>query len=222
MLRYQRAILFFLFLLLFSSLGLEASWATPVARIEMVYVRNLNGTFTYFARVTNVGPPLFTESSTPPGHTLTAFNGTTLDAGGKPLNEDQYLVAFGLDTLSDDLIITNIRNASTAFIGTVENGFHDTDGDGTRNQAIAWHLPNTFTQAQTIQPGQVRGNFSFTLNREVKEFEFFVTGTDDLETYIAFPVAGVDDYGHYDGALQRYFSTFLTVHARAAAFRLGG
>jgi hypothetical protein len=221
MLRHER-VWFFFFLLFFSSLGLGTSWATPVAQVELVYIRNLNGTFTYFFRLTNAGPPLFTETSTPPGHTLQAFNGTALDAGGKSLNEDQYLINFGLDTLSDDLTVTRIRNASTAFVGTVENGFHDTDGDGTRNQTVTWHLPNTFTQAQTIEPGESKGNFSFTLKREVKDFQFFVVAADDIDTYMLFPVSGVDDYGHYDGTLQRYFTSFLTVPVRAVEFRLGG
>jgi hypothetical protein len=182
--------------------------------MEMVYIENNDGTFTYYFKLTNAGPPLFTDYSTPPDHTLRAFDGTTLEAGGKPLNEDQYFVNFGIDTLLDDLTMTDIRNASTAFEGAVARGFHDTDGDSTRNQVIAWHLPNTFTQDQTIEPGETNGIFSFTLNRKVTDVEIFVGATDDIETYITFPVAGVDDYGHYDAALERYFSSFLTVPLR--------
>jgi hypothetical protein len=222
MIRHQRSVWVFFFLLFFSSLAVTPSSATPVGHIEMVYFRNHDGTVSYFFKLTNVGPPLFTDYSTPPGHTLRAFNGTTLEAGGKSLNEDRYVVDFGIDTLADDLTITKIRNSATVFNGAVARGFHDTDGDGTPNQAIAWHLPDTFTQEQTIEPGETRGIFTFTLNREVKEFEVFIGATDDINTYMTFPAAGIDDYGDYDAALQRYFATFLTVHLRPTVVGLIG
>jgi hypothetical protein len=209
-------------LLLLSGLVAGAAWASPVGHMEMVYFDNRNGTLTYYFKLTNAGPPLFTDFSTPPGHTLFAFNGTMLDAGGKSLSEDQYFIDFGIDTLRDDLVITRITNAGTAFTGFVANAFHDTDGDGIRNQALAWHLPDIFTQEQTIEPGETRGVFSFTLNREATDFELFVSGTDDIDVYMTFPVAGVDDYGFYDGALQRYFGTHLTLPLRAREVKLRG
>ncbi len=219
--RHDRVVSVFFLLLFFSCLGAVA-WASPVGHMEMVYIENRDGTFTYYFKLTNDGPPLFTDPSTPPDHTLQAFNGTTLDAGGKSLSEDQYLVDFGIDLLADDLVITRIRNGSTVFDGAVARGFHDTDGDGTRNQTVAWHLPDTFRQNQTVEPGETVGIFSFTLNREVEAFEIFMGGTDDIETYMAFPAAGVDDYGVYDAALQRYFATFLTVPLRPVEVRQRG
>lgn len=208
--RYEKGV-GLLFLVLFLSSLTRVASASPVGTILMAYVKT-GGTFTYCLAVTNSGPPLFTNPSTPPDHTIRLFNGAVADAGGVSLTEDQYFVEFGLDTLQDDLMITNIRNASgSAFTGSVRRGFRDADNDGTRNQAIVWHLGNNITRDQTIEPGEVAAPFCFTLNREVRSFEIFFGGTDDLNVYNLFPIAGVDDYGRYDAALQRYFSTYVTL-----------
>ncbi len=78
-----------------------------------------------------------------------------------------------------------------------------------------------------VYKGQMNGRFLLPQQPasnviEVREFEIFVGGTDDINTYMTFPVAGIDDYGDYDAALQRYFATFLTVPLRAVEVRHHG
>lgn len=192
-------------------------YASPSADMRVVYVDNRNGTYTYFFLIKNLDQPIGTEFATPPNHMI--FNRQSqsmVPAGGKLLSDDENLVVFGLDTQSDEVNITAITNARTAFRGSAENGFTDTDADGVFNHVVGWHLPfSGFSLADTIQPEQRSGIFSFTLDREVAEFIYWVGGSDDTNIWNSGNVMLEDNYGIYDASIGEYLATFMTRKVKA-------
>ncbi len=150
----------FVFSLLFFSAGIvNTSHASPFGILEIHYEDNKDGTYTYYVSVVNLSQPIGTEFATPENYMIQGW----LPAGGKSLSQDENIVVFGVDTGSDDVDITAITNANTAFHGSAENGFNDT-------RVIAWHLSfEGFTLDDTIQSEQTAGVFSFTLNQEITQ-----------------------------------------------------
>ena len=213
----MKNIAFVLFFVL-SMLGLQSSvHASPLADMKMLYVDNRDGTYTYFFIIKNLDQPIGTEFSTPPNHTI--FNRQSqsmVPAGGKNLSEDENIVLFGIDTQSDDVTITSVTNARTAFHGTAENGFTDTDADGVFNRVIGWHLPfDGFSLSDTIPTEKTAGIFSFTLNKEINHFVYWIGGSDDANIWNVGNVMLEDNYGIYDASIGEYLATFMTRKVRA-------
>jgi len=206
-----RYLIFLICFLLSTSLS-----ASPLSHLKMVYVSNHDGTFTYYFIIDNIGPALFTLVATSANYSI---HGSYF-AGGQLLDDDENLVLFGIDTLRDDLVITDITNADTVFTGAESNGFSDADNDGIPNQVASWHLPDVFTLAQTIAVGDKAGVFSFTLSKEATDFEFWVGGSDDIEITNPSHTMLVDFYGQYDLTIGEYLATFYTHRVRP--IRLSG
>ncbi len=207
----KRAIL--LFTLVLSVFGVQSfGYASPLADLKIVYIDNKDGTYTYFFGINNLAQPINTEFATPPNHMI--FNRQSqsmVPAGGKVLGEDENIVVFGIDTQNDDVVISDITNARSTFHGSAENGFNDTDGDGSPNHVAAWHLPfSGFSLNDTIQTEKKSGMFSFTLNQEIGQFVYWVGGSDDTNIWNNENVMLEDNYGIYDASIGEYLATFVT------------
>lgn len=183
--------------------------AIPLGDIKISYVKNGNGTFTYTFKIKNAGPPVSPSVYTPPDHQIADRQGNLHFAGGKVLDDDKNIVLFGIDTRRTDVLVTDIRDGSSSFHGTQEPGFAGT-------VVIAWHLPFTgYTLNDTIRPGQVEHGFSFTLNKHVKRFQYWIGGSDDVEIWNDQHVMVEDEYGIYDATDEKFLATFLTRETKA-------
>ena len=180
--------------------------ASPVGDIKLVYVKNFNESYSYFFIVNNVGPAIMTPFSTPTDYLISGI----YPAGGKLLEDDEYVVLFGLDTQRDDLVISDITNANTAFTGNESTGFSDSNNNGVPNQVLSWQLPDVFTLEETIPIGATAGIFTFNLDQEVTDFEFWVGGSDDTELTNPNHTMLFDFYGQYDLDAGEYLATFYT------------
>ena len=187
--------------------------AIPIGDMEIVYIKTLDNHFRYFFVVENVGPPLNTPVSTPPDYFI--FGNPNYPAGSKPLDDDEYITLFGLDTRRDDVVISNITNAGTDFSGSASTGFADSDNDGIPNQIIGFHLPDVFTLDQALAVNETAGVFSFEIDQEVNEFEFWVGGSDDTLIYDPTGQMLHDAYGLYDVEEETYLATFYTQRLNA-------
>ena len=87
--------------------------------------------------------------------------------------------------------------------------------NGAPNQVIAWHLPFNFTLNQTLPVGATAGVFPFTLNREIKDFEYEVGGSDDANIWNDGNTMAEDYYGIYDATRGEYVVTFTTRNLHA-------
>lgn len=194
----------------------KSAFALPLGSIKLVYFANEDGSYTYVFSVKNEGPLTSPKVTTPPDHIIKDWEtGNSYPAGGKALADDKNLVLFGLDTRKDNVVISDIRNGFSAFKGSEEKGFADNDGDGKPNQVIAWHLPAGFTLGQTLRPGQTIRLLSFTLNKEIKQFPYWVGGSDDTTIWNDNSVMLEDEYGHYDATQGKYLGTFITRSIKA-------
>ena len=206
------------FSLILSIVGIiNISHASPFGIVKILYIDNKDGTYTYYMSVVNQSQPIGTEVATPPDHMI--FNWQTqsmVPAGGKLLSQDENVVVFGIDTENDEVEITAITDADTAFHGTAENGFNDSDNDGIPNRVIAWHLPfDGFTLDDTIQSESRAGIFSFTLNQEITQFSYWIGGSDDTNIWNDGNDMLEDNYGIYDASIFEYLATFLTRNVKA-------
>jgi hypothetical protein len=193
--------------------------AIPFGDIRLVYVANPNGTYTYYFRVKNLGPTLSPDVRTPTDHLIFDWSSqlpVAYAAGNKPLDDDANIVLFGIDTLRDDVTVTQVTNAGSKFIGSIEAGFSDTDGDSIPNTVIAWHLPFTFTLGDTIQPQKALYLFSFTLNQELTQLQYWVGGSDDTVIWNSAHIMVEDEYGIYDATDGAYLATFITKETQPA------
>ncbi len=191
--------------------------ATPLGDVKMAYVANSDGTFTYYFRVLNMGPPIAPNVTTPPNYQI--FDWRTQQsypAGGKFLNDDANLVVFGIDTKNDEVMVSNITNGFPSnFHGAAETGFTDSDNDGIPNKVIGWHLPFDFTFDQTLAPGKSIWFVSFKLDQEITDFEYWVGGSDDAYIWNDEHIMLEDSYGIYDATDETYMATFLTRSLKA-------
>ncbi len=214
------------FTMIFLSAGIvNTSYASPFGILEIHYEDNKDGTYTYYVSVANLSQPIGTEFATPSGHMIYNWDSEIeVSAGGKPLSQDENIVVFGVDTGKDNNddgfeILEPIPDNDTAFHGSAENGFNNSDNDEFPNRVIAWHLPfEGFSLEDTIQSEQTAGSFSFTLNQEITQFSYWIGGSDDTniwnedgDNYVMVE----DDYGIYEIPIQapdngQYLATFLT------------
>ncbi len=205
-------------LLFLSILYLPVSYGIPLADIKMRYIANEDGTFTYMFRIKNMGPPSSPLFATPSGHTITNWqNGSQYPAGGKELDDDKNIVLFGIDTGDDNVTISHITNGSSDFTGSEEQGFNDSDNDQIPDKVIGWHLPFDFNLKQAIHPGKSLHHFSFTLNKEIKHFQYWIGGSDDNIIWIEDNdgISLEDAYGIFYATTSTtkksvYLATFLT------------
>ncbi len=198
--------------------------AMPLAELKIFYWKNYNGSYTYIMKVKNNGP-IAANVTTPANHQITRWlpdgSTTIFDAGDKYLTDDENLVVFGVDTKRDDLIISNIRDGSSAFQGEEEAGFFDSDNNGIANQIIAWHLPFfgwTLEEAINVDETLL---VSFTLSEKVDEFDVWVGGSDDAVIWNDQHTMIEDEFGIYDGTDEVYLASFLTRKIKAKTIFFG-
>ncbi len=135
---------------------------------------------------------------------------------GTSLSDDANTFLFGIDTKRDDIEITNVVDAEGNFHGEEVPGFSDSDGDGIKNQVLAWHLPFDFSEADMIAPGEVSGVYSFTVSEKLTHFEYWIGGSDDTNTWNDGHDMGEGEYGIYDATLDEngnpfgFLVTFIT------------
>lgn len=204
-------------------LATQAS-ALPLPEAKITYIKNHNGTYTYFVRVENKGP-IAPNVATPAGHIIYDRDGAAYPAGGKSLADDENLVYFGVDTGADNLVVTNITNGGTSFHGRAETGWADSNGNGVKNQAVVWHLPfYGWTVSDTIQPGGA-AMVTFTLDREVTHFSSWAGGSDDAIIWVDSHKMLEDEFGIYDATEGAYLATLTErpahprrVHGRKHCF----
>ena len=126
------------------------------------------------------------------------------------------IITFGIDTKSDEVIISNIRNGlQSDFQGGLVDGFTDSDNDGIPNKTVSWHLPFDFTLDQALIPEETILFLSFTLDRAVTDFEYWVGGSDDGKIWDDSHIMLEDIYGIYDATDEAYLATFLTRNLKA-------
>lgn len=184
--------------------------ALPLGDIKIVYVDNGDGTFTYTFKVRNPGPPVAPTVYTAPDYQIYDRQGNRYFAGGKVLDDDDNIVLFGIDTGTTDVRVSNIGDGSSSFHGTQEVGFNG-------NVVIAWHLPfSGFTLDDTIRPGRAEHGLTFTLDKKIKRFHYWIGGSDDTEIWNDQHVMIEDEYGIYDATTEKYLATFLTRETIAA------
>lgn len=202
--------------------------AVPLPEAKITYVKNHSGTYTYFIRIENSGP-IAPRVATPPGHMAYGSGGTAYPAGGKSLADDENLVFFGVDTNADDLTISDITNGGTLFHGTEERGWADSNGNGVKNQVVAWHLPfYGWTTDDTIRPSDAV-MVTFTLNREVSGFNVWAGGSDDATIWVDGHEMVEDEFGIFDATDGEYLATLTErtadakqAHGRKRCFGQGG
>ena len=201
---------FVLSLMTLFALHLPTANALPLGNMHLTYEINADGTFTYHFRLANYGPPLAPSVATPPDHQIWDWrNQQFIQVGGQSLDEDKNIFVFGIDTQRDDIFISGVTSGSDSnFTGIVENGFADSDDDGTPNLVVGWLLPDFFTPKQMLQPGETILHVSFTLSEELTEFVYWIGGSDDTTIWDADVLE--DDYGIYDVSEDAYIATFLT------------
>ncbi len=193
------------------------SIAVPLGNMQMVYVANSDGTFTYFAHLRNMGPPIGVDVATPPQHQIYDWRTQqSYPAGGKLLTENKNIITFGIDTKSDEVTISNVSNGFPSdFQGGEEDGFSDSDNDGVPNKTASWHLPFDFTLDQALGQGHTIWFLSFTLDRAISDFEYWVGGSDDAKIWDDTHIMLEDNYGIYDATDGAYLATFLTRSLKA-------
>lgn len=183
--------------------------ALPLGDITIGYVQNGDGTFTYSFKIRNPGPPVAPAVFTPPDHQIMDRLGNSYFAGGKALDDDKNIVLFGIDTGQKDVVVTDIGNGTSAFHGTQEMGFAGT-------VVVAWHLPfSGFTLDDTIRPGQIERGLTFTLNKRITHFQYWIGGSDNIEIWNDQHVMVEDMYGIYDATSEKFLATFLTRATKA-------
>ncbi len=197
--------------------------AMPLGNIHVVYWENNYGQYTYFMLIENAGP-IAPTVTTPSSHTITnwqTFPPIQVSAGDKSLDDDENIVMFGLDTGRDDIVISNVATLSTQsqFYGNEEPGFDDSDGDGVRNQTIAWHLPfnNSWSLNDTVKPGGWIA-VMFTLSEEVANFTSWVGGSDDAFIWNTQSIMLEDEFGIYDVDNGLYLASILTRKIQAIKY----
>jgi len=175
--------------------------AVPYADIEIFYQNNGDGTYTYRMNLHNQGP-ILSHAATPGQHMVNVGNNSYF-AGSKMLDDDENIVLFGLDTGETEIEISHIDDAGSSFHGTEEPGWAGT-------KVVAWHLPFFgWTLDDSIQPGNKLKGLSFTLNKEIKEFNVWIGGSDDASIWDENHVMAEDQFGIYDATLEKYTSTLL-------------
>lgn len=216
--------------------------AVPQGLMKIVYAANPDGTFTYVARLRNMGPTVRAAVMTPLEHQI--YDSRTQQsyaAGGKALTEDDNIIAFGIDTKSDDVTISNVGNgfqtrdgeevhlqrngedAHSHFIGGALAGFSDSDNDGIVNKAIGWHLPfDIFTLEQTLGQGDTIWSVTFTLDQAITDFVYWVGGSDDTTIWNFNNIMLQDSYGIYDATEEAYLAVFLRRSLNAEQVELTG
>lgn len=185
--------------------------AVPLVDIKISVKKNDNDTYTYVIFLRNLGPVL-EKLVTPPDHKITQWSASPPvehPAGNKVLTDDANIVLFGVDTLSDDIVVDHIQDGGSSYHGTKESGFFDTDGDGIKNTTVAWHLPfYGWDLNDTVQP-QESLRVSFTADQKLAEVNFWVGGSDDANIWNDPNIMLEDSFGIYDATQKKYLASFF-------------
>ncbi len=188
--------------------------AAPLFDVKVTYKKK-DGNYHYTMKITNPGP-ILPNVTTPPGHTITDWRSPlspkpVYAADGKYLSDDENLVLFGIDTKSDDVTISAITDSPYyIFHGTEEQGFNDTDGDGSPNKVAAWHLPfYGWTVDNTVKVGRSI-KVSFVLSQEIRNFDVWVGGSDDANIWNDGNAMVENEFGIYDATQSKYLASFMT------------
>ena len=211
--------LLFLFVLFYQSVA----FALPYAEFKVVYLKDRStGTFTYvILNLTNVGP-IAENVATEPGHGVFDWQTNTFHpAGGLSLNDDEQLFQFGVDTLRDDVVISNISNGvvsragqrkfmESPFQGVAMDGFDDHDNNGISNKIIVWQLPDESDLTDALQVGDAMHWVMFRSDRKLDHFNIWVHGSDDAQVW-GDPghITLHGDHGHFDVTDGAYLSVLM-------------
>ena len=170
--------------------------ALPYADVQVYHFKNkADGTHTYLiAHIINNGP-IAENVATKPDHVVYDWTGVPLPAGGISLNDDENIFQFGVDTLRDDVTITDVTNGivlragdrspePSPFNGIVMDAFADTDNDQIPNKIIIWNLADETQTADALKVGDSIRWVKFTSDKELNHFNVWVQGTDDDVVWI--------------------------------------
>jgi len=183
--------------------------ALPLADVELRYVDNHDGTWTYAMTVTNAGPVALAVA-TPGDYVLTSWQMGDFEAGGRLLNQDENIVSFGIDTGTDEVNVFDLRAGESSFHGTLEDAWQDHDGDGIPNVSVAWHLPfYDWTLDEAILPRESLSSIRFTTDRKLEKVVFWAVGSDDTVIWHDSHLVVEDPYGIYDTVDGQYLATFF-------------
>ncbi len=208
---------------MFALLYQSTAIALPYAEFKVVYFKDHStGTYTYLIlNLTNVGP-IAENVATESNHGVFDWQTNTFyPAGGLSLNDDEQLFQFGVDTLRDDVVITDISNGvvsrnghrgftKSMFHGRAMDGFDDHDGNGINNKVIMWQLPNESDLTDALQVGDAVRWVMFTADRKLDHFNIWVHGSDDAQVW-GDPTHTTlhGDHGHYDATDGAYLTVLL-------------
>jgi len=200
----------------------SSATALPFAEFRVVYFEEpATGTYIYrIDRLTNVGPIVENVATEADHVVFDRQTNTFYPAGGVLLNDDEKIFQFGVDTLNDEVVITNVSNgvvrrngqrgdSVSPFIGRAMDGFYDSDNDGINNKIIMWQLPNEpGSMVDALQIGDSVEWVMFTADRKLENFDIWVHGSDDDQQWSDGLVLH-GDYGHYDVTAGVYLTSKL-------------
>jgi len=181
----------------------------------VIYVDNsaTNGTYTYLiSQLTNSGP-VAEDVVTPADHTVVdPQTNIAYPAGGLLLNDDEQIFQFGIDTLNDEVVITDVTSGSierngqdlaiSPLVGAVWDGLVDSDNNGVNNKVIVWELPHQSDISNSLQIGESVHWVMFVTDHEVI---VWVQGSDDNLRW-SNGLMLRDHYGNYDATAGVYLS----------------
>ena len=196
--------------------------ALPFAELKVFHHAHKDGSHSYYiAKLKNTGP-IAENIATTSDHGVFDWNSNTFyPAGGISLNDDENIFQFGVDTLRDDIEITNIGNGKVTraghftkhpspFYGITMDGFDDSDGDGIANKIAIWNLSEETEIGDALKVGDSVHWVRFTTNAPLEHFNIWVQGSDDGEVWGPpgeLTLHGA--HGHFNATRGHYMSVIL-------------
>lgn len=196
--------------------------ALPYAEIKVFHLANKDGTHTYYiAQLKNTGPIAENIATTSDHGVFDWATSTFYPAGGISLNDDENIFQFGVDTLRDDIVITDVGNGEVTrtndptmqhspFFGITMDGFDDSDGDGEQNKIAIWNLADEHDIGDALKIGDSVHWVHFTTDTKLEHFNIWVQGSDDNEVWGPHgEVTTHGFHGHFNATRGQYMSVIL-------------